>query len=161
MYCDYRHEKLRENPSIIFRKKLHSAIASITQDFSFAHLKEAFDATLSAIAGNISENGAKGGGYEEGGDLDVYELWREMKTQVRLLREDMDTKHHVQESIAPAAFSNLPFRPRASGAARNLINPPHMIVDCDSRHAPIMTDKGMFLDSRFNLCNLVGGDDGY
>ncbi|KAL9129775.1 MAG: hypothetical protein Q9175_007204, partial [Cornicularia normoerica] len=57
MYCDYWREKLKNKPSIKFPKKLSSAIASITQDFSFAYLKEAFVATLLAIAGNRSEHG--------------------------------------------------------------------------------------------------------
>ena len=175
MYCDYRREKLKDKPLIQFPKNLSPAIASITQDFSFAYLKEAFVATLSAIAGNRSENGAQGGGDEEGGggDLDDYELWREMKTQVRSLREDMDTegvKYHVQEPMdlalqapvdaqeersSPSVISNLPFRPGASRAARNLNNPRFAIVDCDSRHAPLMTDRGGFIDSRFDVCNLV------
>lgn len=31
-----------------------------------------------AITWNRSEDGVRGGGDEEGGDLDDYELWREM-----------------------------------------------------------------------------------
>lgn len=182
MYCDYWREKLKDKPLIQFPKKLSPAIASITQDFSFAYLKEAFVATLLAIAGNRSENGAIGDGDEEGGgDLDDYELWREMKTQVRSLRQDMDrkgVKYHVQTpmdlalhapvdtqkerssppaepSTTPNAVSNLPFRPGASRAAGNLNNPRFAVVDCDSRHAPLMTDRGGFIDSRFDVCNLV------
>lgn len=183
MYCDYRHEKPKDKPLIQFPKKLSPAIASITQDFSFAYPKEAFVATLSVIAGNKSENGAQGSGDEEGGgDLDDYELWREMKTQVQSLREDLDTKgvkYHVQEPMdlalqAPvdtqeerssrpagpsttpdAVVSDLLLRPGASRAARNLNNPRFAIVDCDSRHAPLMTDRGMFIDSRFDACNLI------
>lgn len=177
MYCDYwREEKLKNNSSVKFPKKLSSAIAGITQGFSFAYLKEAFVATLLAIAGNRSEEGVRGGGDEEGGDWDDYELWREMKRQVSLLRDDMDTrdvKYHLQEpmdlawraptntqspsttapagsSAAPDAFSNLPFRPGANRAARNLNNPRLTATDCDSRHAPLMTDGGMFVDSRFD-----------
>ena len=176
MYCDYWREKLKNKPSIKFPKKLSSAIASITQDFSFAYLKEAFVATLLAIAGNRSEHGVRGGGDEDGGDLNDYELWREMKRQVRLLRDDMDTRsvnYHVQEpmdlawrkpnniqspavtvpagsSTTPDAFSNLPFRPGSSRAARNLNNPRLTTTDCDSRHAPLMTDGGFFVDSRFD-----------
>lgn len=183
MYCDYWHEKLKDNPLVHFPKKLSPAIASITQDFSFAYLKEAFVATIQAIAANRSEHGVKGGGDEEGGgDLDDYEFWREMKTQVRALRQDMDTKdtnHHVHEPMdlalhAPgdtqkerssppadplttpdAVVSDLPFRPGASRPARTLNNPRFGVVDCDFRHAPLMTDRGGFLDSRFDGCNLV------
>lgn len=174
MYCDYwRCVKLKTSPSIKFPKKLSSAIAGITQDFSFAYLKEAFVATLLVIAGKRSEDGVRGGGDDEGGDWDDYELWREMKIQVSLLRDDMDTsgvKYHTQEPMdlawrAPAntqsptttaptspddALSNLPFRPGANRAARNLNNPRLTTTDCDSRHAPLMTDGGLFVDSRFD-----------
>ena len=168
-----RREKLKNKPSIKFPKKLSPAIAGITQDFSFAYLKEAFVATLLAIAGNRSEDGIRGGGDEDGGDLDDYELWREMKKQVRLLRDDMDSsgvKYHMQEPLdltlqlpdnattAPAgsssatldAFSNLPFRPGSNRAARNLNNQRLTNTDRDFNHAPLMTDNGMLLDSRFD-----------
>lgn len=174
MYCDYwRCEKLKTSPSIKFPKKLSSAIAGITQGFSFAYLKEAFVATLLVIAGKRSEDGVRGGGDDEGGDWDDYELWREMKIQVSLLRDDMDTsgvRYHLQEPMdlawraqantqsptttAPTspddALSNLPFRPGANRAARNLNNPRLTTTDCDSRHAPLMTDGGLFVDSRFD-----------
>lgn len=169
MYCDYWREKLKHKPSVKFPKRLSSAIAGITQDFSFAYLKEAFVATLLAIAGNRSEDGVRGGGDDEGGDLDDYELWREMKRQVRLLRQEMDTtgvKYHVQEPMdlawrapddvqspattASGAFAKLPFRPGTNRAEQNLNNPRLTATDCDSRFAPLMTDGGMFVDSRFD-----------
>ena len=176
LYCDYWREKLMNKPSIKFPKMLSPAIAGITQDFSFAYLKEAFVATLLAIAGNRSENGIED---EEDGDLDKYELWREMKRQVKLLREDMDTrdarveKYHVQKptdlalqapvdiarskrSSAPStthnAIANVPLRPRTGRASRNLDN---TTFDCDSRHAPLMTDDGKFMDSRFDGVNSI------
>ena len=92
LYCDYWRHKLKNKPSIKFPKKLCPAIAGITQDFSFAYLKEAFVATLLVIAGNRSEDGTRGGGDDEGGDLEDYELWKEMKKQVKLLRDDMDSR---------------------------------------------------------------------
>ena len=177
MYCDYWRAKLKSKPSLKFPKKLSPAIAGITQGFSFAYLKEAFVATLLAIAGNRSEDELKGGGDEEGGDLDDYELWTEMKRQVKLLREDMDTRgerYHSQgpmdlalrappvstqsERISttsagaptPEAFSSLSFRPGVNRAARNLNNPRLITTDRDSRDAPLMTDDGMFVDSRFD-----------
>lgn len=92
LYCNYWREKLKSKPSIKFPKKLCVAIAGITQEFSFAYLKEAFVATLLAIAGHRSEkDGASDGGEDEGGDLDDFELWIEMKKQVKALRDDMDT----------------------------------------------------------------------
>ena len=180
LYCDYWRAKLMNKPSIKFPKMLSPAIAGITEGFSFAYLKEAFVATLLSIAGNRSENGI---GDEEDGNLDAYELWREMKRQVKLLREDMDTTdeefvtYHVQEptdlaSQAPVdiaqserssvpsstthdAITNLPLRPRASRASTNLDD--NVTVECDSRHAPLMTNDGMFMDNRFDGINHVGG----
>ncbi|KAK4692287.1 hypothetical protein P7C71_g4885, partial [Lecanoromycetidae sp. Uapishka_2] len=94
LYCNYWREKLKTKPSIKFPKKLCVAIAGITQEFSFAYLKEAFVATLLAIAGRRSEkDGLSDDCDDEGGDLDDYELWREMKEQVKALREDMDTRN--------------------------------------------------------------------
>ena len=177
LYCDYWRKKLRNKPSIKFPKMLSPAIAGITQDFSFAYLKEAFVATLLSIAGNRSENGIED---DEDGDLDKYELWREMKRQVELLREDMDTsdaaiaRYHTQEptdlalqapvdsaqserSPAPStthdAITNVPLRQRASRVSRHLDN---TNVECDSRHAPLMTDDGMFMDNRFDGINSIG-----
>ena len=187
LYCNYwRTTKLASTPSIAFPEKMCPAIAGITQDFSFAYLKEAFVATLVVIAGRRSEYGGEGvtvnaaeiknensEGSTEADDLDAYELWREMKTQVQLLREDMststhDARYHSQQPMdlalqqaqvdtptynehSPAGPSSstdplLPFRPRAAKSLNN----PRLVVDCDARHAPLMTDRGMFVDSRFD-----------
>ena len=102
LYCNYWREKLKNKPSIQFPKRLCLAIAGITQDFSFAYLKEAFVATLLTIAGHRSEESVHGGGDDNDDDLDDYELWREMKKQVKSLREDMDNG-----SVETA--SNLPY----------------------------------------------------
>ena len=86
LYCEYWRKKLADKPAIKFPQRLCPAIAGITDDFSFAYLKEAFVATLLVIAGNRSEDEDTSGG---GDDLDEYELWREIKNQVRLLRDEM------------------------------------------------------------------------
>ena len=169
-----RRQKLKNIPLIKFPKKLSPAIAGITQDFSFAYLKEAFLATRLAIANNRSENGIKGGGDDDGGDLDDYELWREMKKQVRALRNDMDSgvvvKYHREEPMdlmlqppepatttAPAGSSSAaPFRPASNRAARNLMNPRLTNIDRDFNHAPLMTDGHRFLDTRFDEISIAG-----
>ena len=93
LYCNYWREKLKNKPTINFPQKLCPAIAGITADFSFAYLKEAFVATLLAIAGQRSEESVRHGGGDDGDDdLDDYELWREMKKQVKSLRDDMDNR---------------------------------------------------------------------
>ena len=93
LYCQYWREKLKNKPAIKFPKKLCPAIAGITQEFSFAYLKEAFVATLLTIARRRSDFVARRGGDDEDGDLDDYELWREMKKTVKALREDMGTRN--------------------------------------------------------------------
>lgn len=99
LYCEYWRNKLKNKPSVKFPRKLSPAIAGITSDFSFAYLQEAFVATLLAIAGHRSEDSIRGGGDDEGGDLDDYELWREMKKQVKALRNDMDNTKDVGTAI--------------------------------------------------------------
>ncbi|KAI4116317.1 MAG: hypothetical protein LQ345_003234 [Seirophora villosa] len=106
LYCEYWREKLKGKPSIKFPRKLCKAIAGITVGFSFAFLQEAFVATLLTIAGHRSEDLARGGEDDDGGDLDDYELWREMKKQVKALRDDM---HNTRDAAAaefhePATF---------------------------------------------------------
>ena len=132
LYCNYWREKLKNKPSIDFPKKLCVAIAGITQDFSFAYMKEAFVATLLTIANRRTEDARRCGG-EGDGDLDEYELWREMKKTVKLLREDMGSRSKrtasghmlAASSPAPACFETaeeqsipndqgLPFRSHES-----------------------------------------------
>lgn len=89
-----------------FPEELCKAIAGITKGFSFAYMQEAFVAALLAIAAD--ENGKHGeeslqdfelvsidetwlgddGDDDEG--LDKYVLWREIKRQIKILREDID-----------------------------------------------------------------------
>ena len=211
LYCEYWREKLKSKPGIKFPKKLSRAIAGITEDFSFAYLKEAFVATLLVIAGRRSEDGARGGGDDEGGDLDDYELWREMKKQVKQLRDDMDTRSIVEkmasfDGLESGTLRKITDQPRDSNESsaitgqtelspqllsqglqnmdelrksgevstttagrpvqssqifgQGLDNPKTATtgagpnfgthLNCDIQHAPLMTDNGMFMDSRFN-----------
>lgn len=125
LYCEYWRNKLKSKPSIKFPRKLCPAIAAITAEFSFAYLQEAFVATLLAIAGRRSENSIRGGGDDEGGDLDDYELWREMKKQVKALRDDMDNTKNIVTAIelpepdvpyeGAAAQQSKPSNPDAKG----------------------------------------------
>lgn len=104
-----------EFPAVLCR-----AIASITGGFSFAYIQEAFVASLLAIAEEKDDNGGgtkesdaldpsyewDGRWSEVGGarrwirdedrDLDRFPLWRQMKKQVRILREELgDGKEEV------------------------------------------------------------------
>jgi len=165
LYCEYWREKLKNKPAIQFPKKLSPAIASITQNFSFAYLKEAFVATLLVIAGHRSEGESRGGGDDEGSDLDDYELWCEMKKQVKLLRNEMGNKDRrstpgVGESLQevlglnkatrsltdqasePPRSSNgqIPFQQIKVSAADGISH------DIDLKHMALVTDNGKLLD---------------
>lgn len=163
LYCEYWRDKLKSKPSIKFPRKLCPAIASITAEFSFAYLQEAFVATLLAIAGHRSEEGIRGGGDDEGGDLDDYELWREMKKQVKALRDDMDntklaaaavelpemeTFHEtggqadeVSQDARSAPTSTLAVRSK-----RSMTQP----GDVNARHASVMHNEPVIFDRNGN-----------
>lgn len=177
LYCEYWRQKLKSKPAIQYPKKLSPAIASITQDFSFAYLKEAFVATLLVIAGHRSEVVACKDKDNDDGDLDDFELWREMKKQVKLLRDDMGTKQNItakrSRSSNPDRLTQpdqnpsigartLPFHGRmASRRAVELPLRPFRVPSPSpsSRSVPgygnedeiqtgtLMTDDGMLLDS--------------
>lgn len=95
LYNNYWRNKLK-NSDIEFPKKLGPAMAGITEGFSFAYLKEAFVSTLLAIANGRS--GTLLDATSSDDDLDDYELWREFKKQVKILRDDMDTSANEDES---------------------------------------------------------------
>lgn len=94
MYAEYWRKKLKNKPAIEFPKTLCSAVADITDDFSFAYMKEAFVATLLDLA----RNHATGDTSDEDGDsddddndgLDKYKFWKVFKVQVKILRDEMD-----------------------------------------------------------------------
>ena len=78
-----RH-KLRNNKKIEFPKRLCSAIAGITDKFSFAYMKEAFVATLLVIVA-----GRAAAVRDSGDDLEDLILWVQIKKQIKILREEM------------------------------------------------------------------------
>lgn len=90
-YCHYWQGKLADNKEIEFPDKICDAIAKITDDFSFAYIQEAFIAALLAIA--TSRRDPQTHEASDGdGELEKYVLWREIKKQVKILREEMDSK---------------------------------------------------------------------
>ncbi|KAF2454821.1 P-loop containing nucleoside triphosphate hydrolase protein [Lineolata rhizophorae] len=131
-YCEHWHDKLRSKP-IEFPHKLCEPIAEITYDFSFATLQEAFVSTLLVLAREETPDGAgdpRGEGYQEtsgaggenavwsgeadgGDDLERYELWRVIKQQVAILREDMD---HEEGSVRRRTSTARSTRDSASAA---------------------------------------------
>lgn len=159
LYCEYWREKLKSKPSIKFPRKLSPAIAGITKDFSFAYLQEAFVATLLAIAGHRSEDGTKGGGDDEGGDLDDYEFWREMKNQVKALRDDMGSNRSLANAAAIAfpetetseetekESDKAGQRSKLAIRSKELTSRPHDIKDLQ---ATAVQDKALVFDRNGN-----------
>lgn len=99
-YCEFWRAKLADNRDVEFPTRLCGAIAGITDDFSFAYMQEAFVASLLSIAaeadeGEEEDRGEDGRCEETGhgrdGDegLEKLVLWRKMREQVRLLRDEM------------------------------------------------------------------------
>ncbi|MCJ1287064.1 hypothetical protein MMC26_006412 [Xylographa opegraphella] len=140
LYCEYWRTKLRSKPSVHFPKKLCPAMARIMEDFSFAYMKEAFVSTLLVMANNRTDKGLmlqSTDGNDDGSDddLDDYELWREMKKQVALLREDMGSanpsKALTEEHVGPG--------------------PDDLAVNFDTEGKPTISTrpmKGLVLDQR-------------
>lgn len=107
-YSEFWRRKLADNESIEFPEKLNRAIASITEDFSFAYMQEAFVAALLAIAGAEDDNDPEKEGAEEPSedqedlilvckedDLNRYLLWRQMKIQIELLRAELGDESKI------------------------------------------------------------------
>ncbi|KAL8759973.1 MAG: hypothetical protein Q9184_003456 [Pyrenodesmia sp. 2 TL-2023] len=114
------NDRVKREGEVEFPMVLCKAIAGITGGFSFAYIQEAFVASLLAIA-EIDKNGDGGEGegntvggvdpmYEwegrwgevvvegigrlvsdEDKDLERYVLWRQMKKQVNILRDELDS----------------------------------------------------------------------
>ncbi|KAF2814767.1 P-loop containing nucleoside triphosphate hydrolase protein [Mytilinidion resinicola] len=106
-YCHYWQGKLSDNDDLDFPDKLCTAIAKITDKFSFAYMQEAFVAALLAIA--VSQGAPNIDMYagpeamsvvtsrmssytlvRDDPGLDDLVLWKEIKKQVKILREEMD-----------------------------------------------------------------------
>jgi hypothetical protein len=92
---------------------LCDAIANITEDFSFAYLKEAFVATLLELArgedddGSDSEGEDDSEGDEDKDPLDKYEFWRTFKAQVKILRSEMGNDSDTLTGVGRRAGATL------------------------------------------------------
>lgn len=106
-YAKFWQKKLKENKDLEFPDRLCPAVAKITHGFSFAFMQEAFVATLLKIAsdqdlesvGNdwsmveelmLEDKDSESDESDQDKDLDQYILWREFKTQVKSLRDELD-----------------------------------------------------------------------
>lgn len=105
-YCEFWRAKLADNKDVEFPQKLCPAIAAITDDFSFAYMQEAFVASLLTIAHdeddgedeqaqNVEEDmvvlSKRGNDSDKSGDDDLEKLvlWRTIREQIKILRDEM------------------------------------------------------------------------
>ncbi|CAI6341833.1 unnamed protein product [Periconia digitata] len=113
-YAQYWRNKLKDKKDIEFPGKLCDAIAGITEDFSFAYLKEAFVATLLDLARNHDDDdddeSLEEEGDEEDDPLDKYNFWRAFKEQVKILRDDMGSGN--EDGTEPPPSGDRPITPR-------------------------------------------------
>lgn len=86
-YCDYWRHKLSKNKKVDFPEEMSERIAEITDDFSFAYMKEAFVAALLVIVARTDE---KSRFRRREDDLSGNILWEELKKQIASLRKEMD-----------------------------------------------------------------------
>jgi hypothetical protein len=100
-YCEFWRQKLKRNGAKVeFPIELSSRIAGITAGFSFATMKEAFVATLLALARRGDDE--KGLAAADKGHNDDLPLWKEMQVQVKLLRKEMEKTHRSQ--LPPSTY---------------------------------------------------------
>ena len=98
--------KLQDNSSINLPPQISTAIANITEGFSFAYLQEAFVSALLSIvqkkeeAANVmkASNGAALSDSSSD-DLDKNPVWQAINEQVQTLRREMkDSRKSVEDS---------------------------------------------------------------
>ena len=93
-YCEYWRSRLTDNKAIDFPPSLCSAIAGITDGFSFAYLQEAFISSLLVIVDQQrnSTNNQHNDSAQDGYDAKIQEptsLWKVMSKQVEMLRNEI------------------------------------------------------------------------
>jgi transitional endoplasmic reticulum ATPase len=86
-YSEYWRSKLRNNKKVDFPKELSAKIADITDDFSFAYMKEAFVAALMVLVAKGDEKPMYRYREEE---LSGNIFWQEIKRQIQNLRKEME-----------------------------------------------------------------------
>jgi transitional endoplasmic reticulum ATPase len=105
LYSEFWRKKLQDKQGVDFPKVLSPEIAKITEDFSFAYMKEAFIATLLAMARGTSNNAAK-----DDKDIDDLPFWKEMQKEVKILRDEMCAEQQavLVNSLLKQPRSSLP-----------------------------------------------------
>lgn len=94
-YCEYWRRKLSDNKKIDFPKELSGKIADLTENFSFAYMKEAFVAALLVIVRQSDESLARA---RRDDSLSGNALYKEIKKQIENLRKEMDGSDDEDQS---------------------------------------------------------------
>jgi transitional endoplasmic reticulum ATPase len=101
LYAQYWQKKLESNKDVDFPDTLCGAIAGITDGFSFAYIQEAMVASLLAIAARSDSDHDSEDGSSGDDDLDKLVLWKEIKKQVKILRDEIgDEDDQVGDALA-------------------------------------------------------------
>lgn len=118
MCCEFWRQKLKGNKRAVFPKELCPKIVNIMEGFSFAYMKEAFVATLLAVARREDDDGLDDESEEvgehfenkNGDDIEDLILWKEMERQVRIMREDIDgtssEEQNKEDTFGAKAFNS-------------------------------------------------------
>jgi SpoVK/Ycf46/Vps4 family AAA+-type ATPase len=101
LYAQYWQKKLESNKDVDFPDALCGAIARITDGFSFAYIQEAMVASLLAIAARSGSDLESDDGSSGDDDLDKLVLWKEIKKQVKILRDEIgDEDDQAADALA-------------------------------------------------------------
>lgn len=93
LYAKYWQEKLKDNKNISFPDPLVDEVASSTEQFSFAYLKEAFVSSLVLLAGFEGE--------------DKPDFATMIKGQIKTLRKQLDKASENFRATPPATYAPL------------------------------------------------------
>lgn len=116
---------MKNKKSIDFPAKLCEAVAEITEDFSFAYLKEAFVATLLDLArAHDGDDEDEDSSSKEEDPLDRYEFWRAFKAQVKILRREMGDDEGRGDDDDPDHVDPRPRTADAGFSGGNYVSPP-------------------------------------
>jgi hypothetical protein len=118
LYSEFWRKKLQDKQGVDFPKVLSPEIAKITEDFSFAYMKEAFIATLLAMARGTSNNAAK-----DDKDIDDLPFWKEMQKEVKILRDEMCAEQQAASIATPPRVDAIGSR-QQSPEATKIVPPP-------------------------------------
>ncbi|KAL8687318.1 MAG: hypothetical protein Q9218_006472, partial [Villophora microphyllina] len=115
-YCEFWRTKLSKSSSIKLPSQAVTAIANITEGFSFAYLQEAFVTGLLTLVQARRSDLASATPTETAApdDLDSNEVWQTIRKQVQTLRSEMKDS---RKSVEDAAKNSLLSDARSSSAA--------------------------------------------